>query len=94
MVAWTTFAVAGFCWTRGSPGSYASSSEARRQFCAHCGSYLVFQQHDSSEISVNTASLDDPAAFPPRKHIFSESRIAWFHTDDDLPEHIGYGCPV
>ena len=43
------------------------------------------------EVSVNTASLDDPASFPPRMHIFSESRIPWFRTDDNLPQHVGYG---
>ena len=68
-----------------------SSPKVRRQFCAECGSYLVFRQEDSAEVSVNTASLDDPQSFPPRMHIFVESRISWFHTDDDLPQHVGYG---
>jgi len=91
VVAWTIFSAAGFSWTAGSPATYASSPGIRRQFCASCGSYLTFQRQDSKEISINTASLDDPAAFPPRMHIFEESRIPWFHTDDDLPRHIGYG---
>jgi hypothetical protein len=43
------------------------------------------------EISLNTASFDTPDALPPRKHIFVESRIAWFQTRDELPEHVGYG---
>ena len=91
VVAWTTFPATSFSWTAGSPASYVSSPEIRRQFCADCGSYLVFRQEDSTEVSVNTASLDDPAPFQPRMHIFVESRIPWFRTDDDLPEHIGYG---
>lgn len=49
---------------------------------------MVFINVDQpDEISVNTASLDDPAAFVPQKHIFVEGRIAWFDTDDDLPRH-------
>jgi hypothetical protein len=52
---------------------------------------MVFRKEDSTEVSVNTASLDDPASFPPRMHIFTESRIPWFRTEDDLPRHVGYG---
>jgi hypothetical protein len=91
VVAWTTFPATSFSWTAGSPASYLSSPQIRRQFCAHCGSYLVFRQEDSTEVSVNTASLDDPRSFQPRMHIFVESRIPWFRTDDDLPQHVGYG---
>ena len=91
VVAWTTFPAASFSWMAGSPATYLSSPKVRRQFCAECGSYLVFRQEGSTEVSVNTASLDDPAAFQPRMHIFIESRIRWFRTDDDLPQHIGYG---
>jgi len=41
-------------------------------------------------VSVNTASLDDPEAFPPQKHIFLESRVKWFNTPDKLPRFQGY----
>jgi len=86
VVAWTTFPAASFSWIAGEPGSYASSAFAKRQFCSNCGSYLVFTSTKSpAEVSVNTASFDDPGAFPPRKHIFVESRITWFNTADDLP---------
>ncbi len=91
VVAWATFPAANFSWTAGSPAAYVSSPKVRRQFCAECGSYLVFQKEDSTEVSINTTSLDDPASFPPRVHIFVESRIPWFRTDDHLPEYVGYG---
>ena len=91
VVAWTTFPAASFSWAAGSPATYLSSPKVRRQFCADCGSYLVFRQEGSTEVSVNTASLDDPAPFPPRMHIFVESRIPWFRTDDKLPQHVGFG---
>jgi hypothetical protein len=92
VVAWTTFPAASFSWIAGEPGSYASSAFAKRQFCSNCGSYLVFSSAKfPAEVSVNTASFDDPEAFPPQKHIFAESRIRWFRTDDDLPRHSGYG---
>jgi hypothetical protein len=92
VVAWVLFPSAGFSWTAGSPASYQSSARATRQFCTRCGSYMVFRSDDfPTEVSVNTASLDNPGAYAPSMHIFVESRIAWFHVDDDLPKHSGYG---
>ena len=91
VVAWTTFPATSFSWTAAAPATYVSSPQIQRQFCAHCGSYLVFRRDESTEVSVNTASLDDPGAFQPQMHIFVESRIPWFRTDDDLPQHVGYG---
>jgi hypothetical protein len=91
-VAWATFPTGSFAWIAGVPATYPSSAHATRSFCPTCGSYLRFSSAESpQEISLNTASFDTPEAFPPRKHIFVESRIAWFHTRDELPEHVGYG---
>lgn len=91
VVAWVTFPAAAFSWTSGEPGTYASSAYAKRSFCTTCGSYLVFANSNlPDEVSVNTTSLDNPDAFPPRKHIFSESRIKWFNTADQLPRFQGY----
>jgi hypothetical protein len=93
-VAWTTFPAGSFSWLGEEPASYASSPHGKRRFCSHCGSYLVFASANyPNEISVNTASFDDPGAFPPQKHIYTASRIEWFHTDDDLPKHEGNGEP-
>jgi hypothetical protein len=87
-VAWATFPVASFVWIAGDPADYVSSAHGKRNFCAACGSYLVFRSSNSpAEVSVNTASFDTPENFPPRKHIYTQSRISWFHTADDLPRH-------
>jgi hypothetical protein len=51
----------------------------------------VPQRQYPAEVSINTASFDDPAAFAPRMHIFAESRISWFHMADRLPSHTGFG---
>jgi hypothetical protein len=93
VVAWATFPSTGFAWIAGNAAAYPSSEHATRRFCAACGSYLVFSSTKSpDEVSVNTASFDTPEAFPPRKHIFVESRIPWFHTADELPQNVGYGA--
>lgn len=92
VVAWVTFPSRGFSWIAGQAHSYASSARAQRQFCADCGSYMVFRSDDfPQEVSINTASFDDPNAFPPRLHIFTASRIPWFRTDDSLPSYDAYG---
>jgi hypothetical protein len=84
--------VASFSWIAGHPGTYVSSSHAKRSFCQACGSYLAFQSTEfPDEVSVNTALFDSPEAFPPRKHIFAETRIAWFCTADGLPVYPDYG---
>jgi hypothetical protein len=90
-VAWVTFPAESFSWTAAEPGSYASSALARRSFCTTCGSYLVFKSEKSpAEVAVNTACLNFPNAFPPRKHVFVASQIPWFETADDLPRHLGF----
>ena len=92
VVAWVIFPASGFSWIAGEPATYQSSAEAQRQFCAACGSYMVFlSDRFPREVSVNTASFDDPEAFPPQMHIFTASRISWLHVEDDLPRHEGYG---
>jgi hypothetical protein len=88
VVAWAFFPVDAFAWIAGEAAVYHSSATGRRSFCAACGSYLVFfDEAHPAEISVNTASFDDPVAFPPQFHIFRASRIPWFETDDSLPRH-------
>lgn len=95
VVAWVTFPAAGFSWISAQPGTYASSARAQRSFCATCGSYLVFASSEfPNEVSVNTTSFDNPNAFPPRKHIFFESRVNWFDTADQLPRFHGYQDPL
>jgi hypothetical protein len=88
VVAWFALAPSGFKYLQGKPGAYRASGHASREFCTSCGTYLVFREDDASmTLSVNTATLDDPALSPPAFHIYCESRISWFETADDLPRH-------
>jgi hypothetical protein len=92
VVAWVTFPATSFSWTRGQPGIYQSSTNARREFCAVCGSYMLFRSESApAEVSVNTTSLDDPAAFPPEMHIYAASRLPWLRIQDRLPIYPGQG---
>ena len=76
---------AALTWTRGSPGWFASSSVARRGFCAACGTPLSFEYLSSKRINLTLCSLDDPAAFPPAQHFGIESQQPWLHLADDWP---------
>jgi hypothetical protein len=95
VVAWVTFPATSFAWTHGEPAFYQSSARARREFCPACGSYMVFRSESfPSEVSVNTGSLDHPAAFPPAMHIHAESRVPWLHIRDELPSYPAHGPPA
>ncbi len=88
VVAWFAVPPHRLHYLRGAPAEYRASSRATRAFCGACGTYLVFREDDpAATVSVNTASLDDPALVPPEFHIYTESRIGWFDTADQLPRH-------
>lgn len=86
VVAWFAIAPAHFRYTKGAPKKYRASDRAAREFCGDCGTYLLFREDDqSASLGVNTATLDDPARVPPAFHIWCQSRIAWFETNDTFP---------
>jgi hypothetical protein len=88
VVAWIEIPVAAFAYVAGIPGIYQSTSWGQREFCAACGSFLLYRdRHAPTTVSINTASLDDPSRFPPTHHVFASRRIPWFDTADALPRH-------
>ena len=91
VVTWLIVAPSEFAFTQGAAKLYRSSPRAVRGFCADCGTPLTFvaDKVAASEVDITVASLDDPALFPPRKHIYTESRIPWFSCDPQLPAQAG-----
>ena len=86
VLAFASFPVADFRYTRGEPAIYRSSGHGAREFCSSCGTQIAYRQKDKPmTVDVNAGSLDEPARVPPRMHIWCDSRIPWFHTADDLP---------
>jgi hypothetical protein len=86
IVAWVTFPLARFAFTRGEPGRFRSSEQVERTFCTHCGTPLTYA-HEAApdDIDVTTVSLDDPAEFPPRDHTWTSDALPWLHDLDALP---------
>jgi hypothetical protein len=94
VVAWGTWPADRFTWTRGKPGTFASSPRGERSFCPTCGTSLTFvDPTDPGRIDVTLATLDDPAVFPPRRHMWTMSRLPWHEIADDLPRHAGSAQP-
>ena len=88
VVTWITVPTERFSFTRGQAAVYKSSAEAERRFCATCGAQLTFwSSRHPDHIDVTVATLDRPEDHPPDRHIWTASRIAWLHLDEDLPRH-------
>jgi hypothetical protein len=49
---------------------FRASEDARRGFCATCGSHLFWHGNDSPRISIAAASIDQPTGLSLVKHIF------------------------
>ena len=87
-VTWATVPSGAFAFTSGSPAELRSTPEARRTFCAACGTALTFQLvAQAGWIDVTIGSLDDPQALPARDHIWTASQLDWLRVEDDLPHY-------
>jgi hypothetical protein len=85
VLAWISIPLAAFVYGKGAPGIYRSGPASQREFCAACGTQLLYRADHNRTVDINTATLDDPTLAPPKYHIWRMSRIAWFETDDHLP---------
>ena len=77
-----------FRFTQGEPKFYKSSPLGERGFCGNCGTLLLFRPlipEWSDWITIPIATLDHPEILPPEHHFGTESKIAWFEIQDDLP---------
>jgi len=70
----------------GEPGRFASSDVAERGFCGRCGTPLFYAPVGSDAVELMIGALDDPGAVQPALHYGIESRVAWLHLADGLPE--------
>lgn len=67
--------------------TFASSSEATRQFCKHCGSHLFFRSSRwPGEVHVTLATLLAPEGLVAKAHVFFSDRAPWMQLDGALPK--------
>ncbi len=76
----------GVTWTRGAPTWFDSSDQARRGFCARCGTPLAYdtrEQDESLELAIG--ALDQPELAPPALQVNPHDRLSFFDTLVALP---------
>jgi hypothetical protein len=66
-------------WT----ASPASDSDARRGFCALCGSALFWDAPAAATVSISAGSLDDPSAVETIGHVYVSQLTNWQAIPDD-----------
>jgi hypothetical protein len=87
---WANVRAENFAWTRGTPGTFRSSSAAERGFCRRCGTPLYFAYiKRPGSISMSVGSLDTPEAVTLSQVEGIEGRWASFDpaTLARLPAH-------
>lgn len=91
VVAWAMFPEARLRYIKGTPAHYASSPEARRWFCAACGTQLGFTASFlPSLVDITVGSLDRPESVTPTLHYWDAERLPWTKHADGLPAYAGF----
>lgn len=87
MVAWAAFAEGDVTVTQGETKTFNSSGNSLRSFCADCGTGLFFRNQDflPGIVDIQSATFDDPGAFPANVHIQTAERIGWMASAHELP---------
>ncbi|WP_030540461.1 GFA family protein [Sphingobium sp. DC-2] len=76
----------------GTPATYASSENVTRHFCGTCGSGLFYSNAVTfpGMVDIQTATLDDPSAFPPSVHVQWAEAAPWMAQAHGLPKFDRY----
>ncbi len=61
---------------------YAASAEAKRGFCATCGSTLFWQGNGRDYVAIAAGSLDGDSGLRIEGHIFCASKGDYYQIDD------------
>lgn len=86
-VTWATASLAAFGWTAGEARSYESPKGCVRYFCADCGAQMALWTELSPDtIDVSVTTLEHADRYPPKRHIWVGSRLAWVSLNDGLAQ--------
>ncbi len=89
-VAWAMFKEEQVSFAGRRPAEYASSPEAKRGFCAACGTAISFTaSYIPGLVDIAIGSLDRPEALAPVLHYWDSKRLPWMTFADDLPKYPG-----
>jgi len=91
-VTWATVPLSEFELLQGEPATFRSSPNAKRLFCAECGSKLFFHVDDEHRIDVTVSTLDEPDRVTVARNTWVDTRrAAAKHFDAELPDYIDEG---
>ena len=96
LVAWADFPDSTLEITKGEAKKINTSGATTRAFCPDCGSGLFYwnQQFLPGIVAVQTASFDEPDAWPPTAQVQVAERQAWVRELATLEAHERYpGSP-
>ncbi|WP_339489051.1 GFA family protein [Pseudomonas sp. EL_65y_Pfl2_R95] len=87
-VAWAMYQQEYVEFTQSQPKQYASSADAQRGFCEHCGTQISFSASFlPGLIDITIGSLDNPALLTPTLHYWHSQHVAWAEFADVLPRY-------
>lgn len=71
----------------GQPVAFRSSEHATREFCGICGTGLFYRNATifPGKVDIQTATMDDPAVFPPQARIQMAEAPPWYGSLGALP---------
>jgi hypothetical protein len=81
-----------FHWRSGTEkiGTWLSSAQERRAFCALCGAKVPRVEHDSQRVFMPAGALEGELGLRPQLHLFVGSKPPWHVLTDGLPRHQAY----
>lgn len=86
-VTWATVPTGVFRWTMGDARRYSALAGSDRYFCSECGAQLALWTALSPDtIDVSVSTLDQADHYPPDRHIWVGSRLAWVSLNDGLSQ--------
>ncbi|MGQ3671668.1 GFA family protein [Xanthobacter sp. TB0136] len=87
-VPWASVPRGAFHMVRGMLRQFESSPGVRRGFCGACGSPILFDMAQESEVDITIGTLDQPDALSPTHHIWTGSQLNMSHgLGSALPHH-------
>lgn len=82
----------GLVWS-GPVTVHAGAGGAERGFCSACGSPLFYRNpvRWPGETHIAALTLDDPAIYRPKVHVYYGERLPWIAMRDGLPKYLTTG---
>lgn len=70
----------------GNVSWYHASDDARRGFCATCGSSVFWDRHKANYLSIHAGVLDGDTELYAKGHIFCADKGDYYELSDELPK--------